>query len=232
MTRVMSNRGWLAAFAAAILCLVAAVGIVSTAQAAGSVTSLSATSATTTPVSDVTISVQVSGSAVGAWGINVAYDPSLVTPTSCSGGDNGTCNLQSPTKNNAVYLNGSKLSGVSGSNVTLGTITFHAGATTGTSPLTVTLTTLADTDTNAITGVTPTNGSITIATPTASPSPSPSPTVAATAAPTATAAALPKSGGPLGDSSSISLAWLLGAAALMVVAGGAWTLARARREEN
>ncbi len=55
-------------------------------------------------------------------------------------------------------------------------------------------------------------------------------TDAPTAAPTATPASVPQTGGAPGASSANSMAWLLAAAGLTVVAGGAWVLSRAGRE--
>ncbi len=55
-------------------------------------------------------------------------------------------------------------------------------------------------------------------------------TDAPTDAPTATPASVPQTGGAPGASSANSMAWLLAAAGLTVVAGGAWVLARAGRE--
>jgi len=68
--------------------------------------------------------------------------------------------------------------------------------------------------------VTPTDGMITIVAATPAP----------TAAPTPTPAAAPETGGPPGASGADSMAWLLAATGLAVVAGGAWVLARAGRE--
>ena len=85
--------------------------------------------------------------------------------------------------------------------------------------------------------VSPTNGAITIvqATPTPSPAPAtPTPTggtATATATRTATPGALPQTGASVGDDGSVgSLTWLLAASGLVIVASGAWAVARARRE--
>ncbi len=53
---------------------------------------------------------------------------------------------------------------------------------------------------------------------------------APTDAPTATPADLPPTGGTPGVSSTSYMAWLLAATGMAVVAGGAWALASARRE--
>ncbi len=233
MTRVMSNRGWLAATAAAILCLVAAFGLASTALAAPSVTSLTIGSGTVAPGGSITIHLTTTADSLGSWGVNVQFDNTLVTPTSCTS-TSGSCNIAYPNALHTVRINGSSTAGVTGSNQELGSIVFLAGSTTGTAALTITSADLTDNTLAANTlTVTPTNGSIVIVAPTAVPTAEPTavPTaVPATASPTPKA--VPNTGGPLGDSSSMSLGWLLGAAGLIVVAGGAWTLARARREES
>jgi hypothetical protein len=190
-------------------------------QAAGSISSFKVGSATTTPNSDVTINVTLSGSAVGAFGVNIKYDTTLVTPTSCTSAK-GACNVTFAS--DTVRINGADTSGISGTDTIVGTITFHAGGTTGTANLTPTITSLTDTDTNPLT-VTPTAGQIVIAA--ATPSPTPAPTEAATASPTNTPKALPQTGGPVSDGSSVT--WLIAAAGLVVVAAGAWTVARARK---
>jgi hypothetical protein len=224
MSNVLTNRGWLAAFAAAILCLVAFVGV-SNVLAAGSVSDFKVGSATTPPNADVTINVTASGSAIGAFGVNIKYDTTLVTPTSCTS-PKGACNVTFAS--DTVRINGADNSGISGTDVVLGTITFHAGSTTGTANLTPTITTLTDTDLNALT-VTPSGGQIVIAAETATPSAAPT-SPAASASATNTPASLPQTGGS--PDSGSSLMWLLAAAGLVVVAAGAWTVSRARKTNS
>ena len=212
------SRGWTAAAVAAILATVAALAFLGIARAA-SVSDLTVGSATVEPGGTVTISVTATVDELGAYRVDVGYDSELVTATECTSAE-GVCSID-VIASNTVRLNGSKVSGLSG-DVELGTITFLSNGPEGTADLTVDTSTLVLSDTvgDDLT-VTPTNGAITIATP--------AETDAPTAAPAAPAD-LPSTGGSVGTSSANSMAWLLAAAGLTVVAGGAWVLARAGRE--
>ena len=212
------SRGWTTAAAVAILATVAALAFLGIARAA-SVSDLTVGSATVEPGGTVTISVSATVDELGAYRVDVGYDSTLVTATECTSAE-GVCSID-VIASNTVRLNGSKVSGLSG-DVELGTITFLSNGPEGTADLTVDTSTLVLSDTvgDDLT-VTPTNGAITIATP--------AETDAPTAAPAAPAD-LPSTGGSVGTSSANSMAWLLAAAGLTVVAGGAWVLARAGRE--
>ncbi len=207
------SRGWTAAAAAAILATVAALAFLGIARAA-SVSDLTVGSATVAPAGTVWISVTATVDGLGAYGVNVEYDSTLVTATECTS-NHGVCSID-VVATDTVRINGSNLAGITGDDVVLGTITFLAGSTEGTAALTADVDTLSDIEGTTLT-VTPTDGAITIAVP-------------ATASPTPTPAAVPATGGAPGTSSANSMAWLLAAAGLAVVAGGAWVLSRAGRE--
>jgi hypothetical protein len=216
------SRGWTAAVAAAILATVAALAFLGIARAQ-SVSDLTVGSATVAPGESVTINVTGTVDDLGSYRVDVVYDAALVTADECSS-TNGVCSINAEGPN-TVRINGSNLAGISGDDVLLGTITFTAGDTEGTAALTVNTETLVLSDTVGDTlTVTPTDGAITIATPTATP------VTSETAAPTATPGSLPDTGGAPADGSTSTLAWMLAAAGLAVVAGGAWAFARARRE--
>ena len=214
------SRGWTAAAVAAILATVAALAFLGIARAA-SVSDLTVGSATVEPGGTVTISVTATVDELGAYRVDVGYDSTLVTATECTSAE-GVCSID-VIASNTVRLNGSKVSGLSG-DVELGTITFLSNGPEGTADLTIDTSTLVLSDTlgEEDLTVTPTNGAITIATP--------AETDAPTAAPADLPADLPSTGGSVGTSSANSMAWLLAAAGLTVVAGGAWVLARAGRE--
>jgi hypothetical protein len=167
-----------------------------------------------------------SGSGIGNWTIDVTVDAAKLGVATCLPvNPAGDCNVLT---GNVVRFSGSAGSdtGLVGSQ-TFGTISVTAtsGLAAGDcSTLTMAITKFQD-GVGADLAPTITNGKVCVA---AAATNSPSPT----ASPTATVKALPATGGPTGDSSSISLSLLLGAAGLIVVAGGAWTVARARREEN
>ncbi len=210
------SRGWTAAAAAAILATVAALAFLGVASAQ-SVSDLTVGSATVAPAGTVTINVTATADDLGSYRVDVGYDSALVTATECTSA-NGVCSID-VVASDTVRINGSDLSGITGDDVVLGTITFLAGSDEGVAALTVDASTMVLSDTVGDTlTVTATDGAITIAVP------------AETDAPTATPGDLPSTGGSVGTSSANSMAWLLAAVGLTVVAGGAWVLARAGRE--
>lgn len=214
------SRGWTAAAAAAILATVAALAFLGIASAA-SVSDLTVGSATVAPGDSVTIDVTATVDGVGSYRVDVNFDESLVKATSCTS-TNGVCAIDTEAPVGTpvqLRMNGANLAGITGDDVVLGTITFEAVGDAGSvAALTVDADTLLVSDVEGETlTVTATAGAITIE-------------AAATDAPTATPGAVPATGGAPGTSSTNSLAWLLAASGLVIVAGGAWVLARAGRE--
>ena len=179
------------------------------------------------------------GKGIGNYTVTVTFDPLKYTgaPT-CTSNAAGSCQVSASSVKFAG-ASGDPL-GITG-DVQLGTIKFNVGATaTGCSALTVDATTAPnrfDDQDGAALAPAVTAGQVCATVVTASPTPAPATATpvpgTATAAPTATAvkpAALPPTGGPLGDSSSSTLTLLLAVSGLMIVAGGAWAVAQARRE--
>lgn len=212
-----------------IVALAALLLFASTALAAGTISG-STQNIAAGGTATVTIT-ETSPTGLGNWLIDAAVDAGdLGVPTCTNVIPGGTCNIVS---GNVVRFAGADgtATGITGTQ-TVGTITVTATAalTTGCSDIPLTITAFEDGTGTAIASPTVTAGRVCIAEATAIPS---STVVASTAAsPTATVKALPATGGPAGESSSTSLSLLLGAAGLAIVAGGAWTVARARREEN
>ena len=212
------SKGRTTAAAAGILAIVAALALLGIARAA-SVSDLTVDSATVGLGGEVTISVTATADELGSYRVDVGYDSTLVTATECMSAE-GECSIDA-VASDTVRMNGSSLSGITGTDMLLGTITFVSAGPEGTAALTVDTSTLVVTDIdNEPLTVTPTDGMITIVAATPAP----------TAAPTPTPAAAPETGGPPGASGADSMAWLLAATGLAVVAGGAWVLARAGRE--
>ncbi len=212
------SKGRIAAAAAAILATVAALALLGVARAA-SVSDLTVGSATVELGGEVTISVTATADELGSYRVDVVYDSSLVTATDCMSAE-GECSIDA-VASDTVRMNGSSLSGITGTDMLLGTITFVSDGPEGTAALTVDAATLVVTDIdNEPLTVTPTDGVITIVAATPTP----------TASPTATPAVVPETGGTPGASGTNSISWLLAATGLAVVAGGAWVLARAGRE--
>ena len=224
MIQAVMSRGWTAALAAAILGTVLALSLLGSARAQ-SADDVTVGSATVAPGESVTISVTANASGVGAFRVDVQYDGTLVSVDTCTA-PFGICSVDTIAED-TVRINGSSVSGISGDPAVLGTITFIAGSTLGTADLNVDSGTFLFSDTTgADIDVSPTGGEIVIAEPTATPTLAPS----ATAAPTATPGQLPATGGAFSDESANTTAWLLVATGLVIVAGGAWAVARARRE--
>lgn len=218
------NRGWTAAVAAAILGTVFALALLGSAQAQ-SADDVTVGSGTVEPGGSITINVTANASGVGAFRVDVEYDGTLVSVDTCTA-PFGICSVDTVAED-TVRINGSSVSGISGDPAVLGTITFIAGDTEGTADLNVNAGTFLFSDTTGSDiDVSPTGGEIVIAAATPSPTPGPS----ATAAPTATPGKLPATGGAFSEDSANTTAWLLVATGLVVVAGGAWAVTRARRE--
>lgn len=185
---------------------------------------------TTTVAAGGAATVTITGQAtsgtngIGNWTVDITVDSAKLGTAACGATVNpaGDCNVIS---GNVVRLFGATTSdtGLTGSQV-LGTInvTAQSALAAGTcSDLTMTITKFQD-GAGADLSPTITNGKVCVAA---------AATASPTAAPTATAAPpLPKTGGNPGDSSSMLLTWLLVAAGLVVVSGGAWAVSRARRE--
>jgi hypothetical protein len=205
--------------AATGLALVA--GFLLWAQVSAATPSVSVESGTAAPNEEVTVAVSANvPDGLGAWTLDISYDTSVVTPTSCDGDPaNSVCNTAFAT--DAVRVTGASANGIRGEKV-LGHITFKCGTSTGTSPLTITLNVLADAtignpaDISA--GAEVNSGSIDCAVP-----------VPATTAPTA----LPPTGAFDGGSGgSSNMGWILAAlsmAGLAAVAGLGALRLRARR---
>lgn len=230
------------------------IGVISIASAAASAVSIE--SATVEPNAAVTVNLTAdataddgtldgtAGDGIGAFEIRVVYDKALLNgaaPTCTAGSDPQweikVCNaayddpLTVPVEDNIVFFTGAASNGAAGTGINLGAITFTAGATEGMAALDVQIDLMTDpTDADLASGITPTDGTITIAQATPTPSPSPSPVPATdTPTPTASPAALPPTGGTSSDGSGSGIAWVLGALGLAVLAGGVWVVSRTRR---
>lgn len=223
MIRNTMSRGWTAAVAAALLATVFALSVIGSASA--DVDDVTVGSATVAPGGQVTISVTAGGASdIGAFRVDVQYDGTLVSVDSCTA-PFGICSVDTIAAD-TVRINGSSAGGISGNPAVLGTITFTAGNTVGVADLDVDPDTYLLTDTvGDDINVDATGGAITIAQATPTPVPP-----SQTAGPTATPKTLPSTGGLPGDDSSSTMVWLLAATGLVVLAGGAWATARARRE--
>ncbi len=106
-------------------------------------TTIQAGTATATVGSDARATVQtlaVGAPGLGAWTIDVTYDPSVASVTSCTGTESSACNTH--YTDHIVRIAGAAAPGLQG-DVTLMTLTFQCEAA-GTSPLKVSVPLLAD----------------------------------------------------------------------------------------
>jgi hypothetical protein len=216
MVRTLTSRGTLAALAAGALALVAALLMVGSALAAATV-SLSASPDPVAPGGEVVVSLDLSGDTVAGMEATVAYDETVLTATACT--PSTLCNLTFGV--GQVGLAPFDTGGLASGDAT---VTFSVDdAAEGDTDVDLTVT-CADA-LGAALSCTGTGTTITVAEPaTASPTPVP-----ATATPSPTPKTLPQTGGTPGDNGS-SIVWLLAVSGLAIVAGGAWAVARARRE--
>lgn len=212
--------------------LVAVVGsLMAISAVLASPATIGAGSATIVPGASTSVDLTVTPAGsekVGTIKLDLAYDSALLEVTGPFPDEQGVI---PPTKGTGACnaLTAGKItcavastSAVSGSFVT---IDFKSKGGEGTASLALSGLECSDTLGAALT-CTAANGSITVAAPT------PSPTLAPTAAPTAspTPKALPPTGGAPSDGSTSSMAWVLGALGLAVLAGGVWAVSRTRRE--
>ena len=159
-------------------------------------------------------SLSMAAPGLGAWSMNIVYDPALVQQTGCAPQSGSVCNPNFAP--NTIRVTGASANGLVG-NATLATFTFRCIGVS-TSALAVTVDTLADAtpgDPQDITAGT-TNGSVTCLTPSTPSQPGPT-----AAAPTATpvAAGGPNAGFGPGGTNSTVLIWLV---AGLAGAGVAW----------
>lgn len=204
--------------------LVALLIVAGTVFAAGDITVGSDTVDNTGDEASVGVSAAApSGSGIGNWTFEISYNPAeLGTPT-CTILQGG-CEVDPAGAAGIIRVAGATgdPAGLTGT-VDLVTITANADVAAGEcSDLTISsVAAFEDQDGDAIDSPTLGAGQICVA---AAATDSPTPT------PTPTPGTLPDTGGTPGTSSTNSMAWLLAATGLAVVAGGAWVLARARRE--
>jgi hypothetical protein len=180
------------------------------ASAGGAVVSVGSASAA--PGANATVSVQSQGMAepgLGAWAMNIVYNPSVVHVSTCAPATGSVCNPNFAA--NTVRITGAVANGLVG-DATLATVTFTC-AVAGSSPLTLTTDTLADATIGGPQDITATiaNGTITCA--------APAPTAAATATPAPTSPVAGFGPGSVGPS---TLMWLV---AGLLGAGLAWLTA-------
>ena len=215
ISRVKGNGVWLALLAVALVALMGWLAIAGTAQA-DTTAEVTIGSATVAPGESTTVDISVAsggGKTIGVVTLNVAYDGSLLTQTSCTA-TGGVCNDDA----NPVQFQLTNSAGLD----SLGTISFTAGSTEGVATLTLDIVQCAD-ETGADITCTANNGSITIqaggpdpdatSDPDATVDPDATPDPDATAEPTDDIGGPDTGAGPLSEGSNGVSAWLIAALA-------------------
>lgn len=202
--------------AAAALALIG--GLFLAAQVSAVSGDLSISSATAAPGADASVELRsdVGSPGLGAWTVDIAYDPAVVSVADCDPEEGGVCNPDFGA--DTVRVAGANATGLEGDTL-LGTITFTCGDAEDTSALTISIDVFADAtigDPQPI-DETVTNGSIECAVP--PPTPTPLPEIAGVG----------QGSGSSGGSDTLGwlLAGLAGAGALTLAGYGALRL-RAR----
>ena len=162
MTRI--RGAWLLRGLVAVAVL--ALGGFALARPAGAeVNSLSIVPATQTVspgATGITVSLEADATApgIGVYEIAVVYDDTLLRATACTSHDAGDlCNLSAQ---GAVNFTGKSAGGLTGNPLQLGTITFQADATSGSSALEIFVNRLTDPNEADITFAPPTDGEVVI----------------------------------------------------------------------
>src|SRR3990170_4504539 len=166
MKGIKRIRFGLVGAAAVGLALVA--GLLVAAQVSAQGGTLGVGSAEAAPGDEATVAVTANvPDGLGAWTLDITYDPDVVTPTDCDGGDaNSVCNTEYTA--DSVRVTGASAQGIDEETV-LGNITFECGDAEDESDLTIVINVFADAtigdpqDISADTEVT--NGTITCAEP-------------------------------------------------------------------
>jgi hypothetical protein len=128
------------------------------------------------------LTANVPSPGLGAWTVDITYDPAKVTVSSCAPAQGGVCNPHYSAT--SVRITGASANGLIGS-TSLGTITFSAAAScSGTTPLTATTNVFADATIGApaTIDVTITSGSVNCAPATVAPTATTAPSLVVTGA--------------------------------------------------
>lgn len=140
---MMQRKGWRVGIVLAAAAVAGAFALVaSAAWAAGPTVSIGSGSAA--PGADASVkldSMDVGAPGLGAWSIDITYDPDVVTPTACDTEHGAVCNPA--YRDNMIRVAGALANGIEGDTL-LATITFECADAVGESPLTITLPDFAD----------------------------------------------------------------------------------------
>lgn len=223
------------ALLAALLLLAPATGV------RADVTSLTIGSAAGPPGATVAVELVAEATApgIGAYTVDVQYDPNLLTIVGCVPAASGLALCNPIMSAGSVRFTGADAAGLTG-RVVLGGIVFTAGPGEGVSELSVKVVQLTDPAPNNI-SVSPQNGSVTVRADVTSSVPATStggPTVflasdaRAGTTPGVQQANVAEPGSGQDSGGSGPGVWLLAAAGILFVAGGLWAVARMRRPED
>ncbi|MGH7485170.1 MAG: cohesin domain-containing protein [bacterium] len=144
MKGIKTVRLGLAGTLAVALVAVGAFLLVSQASAVSGTLKVSSPNIAPGGTGTVELTANVPTPGLGAWTVDITYDPTKLTPTNCAPAQGGVCNpAYSATQ---VRIMGASANGLpAGADNSLGTITFSAAAgCSGTTPLTATTNVFAD----------------------------------------------------------------------------------------
>lgn len=161
-------RGALLARGLVVLAIVVLGGLPLARPAGASVNSLSivpATQAVPPGTRGITVSLEANATApgIGVYDITVVFDRSLLRATACTSNAAGFCDTSVPGAAN--FSGKSKPTGLTGSPLQIGTVTFQAAATSGRSALQIQVGRLTDPNETDITFPPPSNGEVIISSP-------------------------------------------------------------------
>lgn len=115
------------------------LGLALVASALADQPSLSITDGSADLGAQTTVSVNAGGvgePGLGAWSVDIVYDPSILTPVSCTNGADQIAVCNPLFTDDSARISGASAAGITGS-FALGTLTFECRDRGGTSPLTI-----------------------------------------------------------------------------------------------
>lgn len=191
---------------AAVLAL---VGGLMVAQVSAQGPELSVGDGVAAPGDSVTVDVTANvPDGLGAWTLDITYDPDVVTATDCEPDNGSVCNVDYLDTGTTVRVTGASANGLDEESV-LAAITFECADAEGESPLEITISVFADATVGApqdISGdTTVSDGSVTCEVP--------APTATGGPAATATVGGVPDVGSGPSDGSDSGLGWVIAALA-------------------
>ncbi|HSP54087.1 MAG TPA: hypothetical protein VLS25_00735 [Dehalococcoidia bacterium] len=160
MTRI--RKAWLLLGPVAVAGLaLGGFGVAPAGAAVNSINIIPAVQTVAPGATGITVSLEVAATppGIGTYDIDIVFDQTLLRADECTSNDAGFCNFSGP---GVVTFSGKSAGGLTGSPLQLGSITFEAADTGGTSPIDVSVVHLADPDETGIAFAQPAGGEVII----------------------------------------------------------------------